>query len=152
MKNLLFLACLFIITAASAQEIKLERGKFYQDGKQLSTFETKKILKANPEAYSAFKAGKTKESLGGLLLGLGGALVVGDLVKGLVSDVQYPSGFTYVGVASIAASIPVLSGKNKKIREGIDLYNKGLQSSKDSTELELNIISNANGYGVQISF
>lgn len=152
MKSLFTIICIFILTTVSAQQITMERGKFYQDGKQISSYETKNLLKANPEAYALFKAGKNKESLGGLLIGLGGALIVGDVVKGLVSDVQYPSGFTYVGVASVVAAIPVLSGKNKKIRAGIDLYNKGLQTTTDISDFQVNVIANGNGYGLQISF
>ena len=152
MKNLLILACLFIMTGASAQQITMERGKFYQEGKQISSYETKKLLMANPEAYKLFKKGKNKEALGGALIGVGSALIVGDIIKGLVSDAQYPSGFTYVGAAAIAVSIPVLSGKNKKIREGVELYNKGLSDGTDATDFNMNVISNANGYGIQITF
>ena len=60
MKNLFTLLCLFLLTAVSAQKITMERGKFYQEGKQISSYETKKLLASNPEAYKLFKAGKSK--------------------------------------------------------------------------------------------
>lgn len=152
MKNLFTIICLFILTVVSAQQITMERGKFYHKGEQISSRDTKKLLEANPEALKMFKAGKNKESIGGALIGVGAALLVGDAVKGLVSDVVYPSGFTYVGAAAIAVSIPVLVGRKKKIREAIELYNKGLQPTADSSDFDLNIIANTNGYGVKISF
>lgn len=152
MKKLFTLLTLLFAMIASAQQITMERGKFYVKGEQISSRDTKKLLEANPEALKMFKAGKNKEAIGGALIGVGSALIVGDIVKGLVSDVSYPSGFTYVGVASIAASIPVLSGKKKKIREALEMYNKGLQPTAANFNYDLNIIANANGYGIKISF
>src|SRR5688572_798084 len=153
MKNLLTLICLFILTMASAQEIKMEKGKFYKNGAQISSYETKQLMITNPEAYKYFKKAKTKEGFGGFLLGLGIGLTVGDVVKGLVSDTDYPSGFTYVGATCIVAAIPVLSGRKKKLEKAIEIYNKGLQpTTTDTTNFDLNILANANGYGLQITF
>lgn len=151
MKNVLTLLCFFLLTAASAQEIKMERGKFYQNGVQISSYETKNLLKANNEAYTYFKSAKNKEGLGGFLLGLGIGLTVGDVVKGLVSDADYPSGFTYAGAGCIAASIPVLSGRKKRLEKAIELYNNGLKAT-GTTDFNMNILANSNGYGLQITF
>lgn len=151
MKNVLTLLCFFLLTLASAQEIKMERGKFYQNGVQISSYETKNLLKSNNEAYGYFKSAKSKEGVGGFLLGLGIGLTVGDAVKGLVSDTDYPSGFTYVGAGCIAASIPVLSGRKKKLEKAVELYNKGLKAT-GSTDFNMNILANNNGYGLQITF
>lgn len=155
MKKIISIICLLFTVAAFSQQIRMEKGKFYVKGEQISSRETKQMLAANPEALSLFKKGKNKESLGGFLIGFGSAMVVGDLVVGLVSDSDYPSAMTYIGGASLAASIPVLSGKNKKIKEGIDLYNKGVENTLgDNTKpsVNLNIIANHNGYGIQIAF
>ena len=148
----LTLVLLFSIVSFS-QEIKMEHGKYYVNGNQISTRDTKKLLETNYKALSTFKSGLSKESTGGLLIGFGSALVITDLVVGLVSDVHYPSAATYIGAGSLLASIPILSGKNKKMKEGIDLYNNGLKNvgSIDSN-FEVNIIANQRGYGVQIHF
>ena len=152
-KQLLTFILLFSIASSFAQEITLQHGKYYVNGSQISTRETKKMLETNYKASRRFQSGLSKESNGGLLIGFGGALVITDLVVGLVSDVHYPSIATYVGAASLLASIPVLSGKNKKIREGIDLYNDGLKNTGSTdSELEVNIIANQRGYGIQIRF
>ena len=151
-KLLLTLALLFSIVSFS-QEIKLERGKYYVNGSQISTRETKKLLETNYKAWRRFKSGLSKESNGALLIGFGGALVITDLVVGLVSDVHYPSAATYVGAGSLLASIPVLSGKKKKIKEGIDLYNEGLKNVGNAdSNFEVNFIANQRGYGIQIRF
>ena len=151
-KLLLTLALLFSIVSFS-QEITMQRGRYYVNGSQISTRETKKLLVTNYKALRTFESGINKESTGGLLLGLGGALVITDLVVGLVSDVHYPSVATYLGAGALIASIPILSGKNKKMKEGIDMYNNGLKNvGAADSNFEVNFIANQRGYGVQIHF
>lgn len=152
MKKLLALFCFFILTMASAQEISLQKGKFFKNGAQISSWETKQLMITNPEAYKYYKSAKNKEAWGGFLIGAGAGLVIGDIVKGAVSDADYPSGFTYVGAGFIVASIPILSGRTKKLEKAVDLYNKGLQTTTDTSVFELNILANTNGYGLQIIF
>ncbi len=153
MKKLLLLCILFFSTASFSQEIKFEKGKFFKDGVQISTYETKQLLESNYKALSRFKKGKSKESTGFLLTGMGAAMITVDLVKGLVSDVQYPSALTYVGVGFVAVSIPILSGRTKKIKEGINFYNEGLKTTGTlNTDLQVSFISNQNGYGFRINF
>ncbi len=151
-KLILVLTILFSISSFS-QEIVKERGRYFVNGKQISTRETRELLTSNPEALKLFKSGKSKESTGGLLIGFGTALVTVDLAIGLFSDVKYPTVATYIGVASLIASFPVLAGKNKKLKDGIDLYNKGAKKiGQIDTDFELNVIANHNGYGIQFIF
>ncbi|MEW5675892.1 hypothetical protein ABGT15_06225 [Flavobacterium enshiense] len=155
MKHIFTLICLLFIATAFSQQIRMEKGKFYVKGDQISSRETKQMLTTNPEALKLFKKGKNKESLGGFLIGFGGAMIVGDVVVGLVSDANYPSAMSYIGAASVLTSIPVMSGKNKKMKQGIDLYNKGVENTlgyHDKPTVDLNIIANGNGYGIQIAF
>jgi len=153
MKNHIILLTILLSLSSFSQEINLIKGKYFVNGKQISSRETRQLLTSNLEALSLFKSAKRKESTGGLLIAIGGAAVTVDLVIGLVSDVKYPSVATYVGAGLILASIPVLSGKNKKIKEGIDLYNKDAKKiGVNESDLELNIIANQNGYGIQIQF
>lgn len=153
MKKLITTFCLLLSIMVFSQEIEKVKGRFFLEGKQISSRETRELLASNAEASALFKSSKNKESIGGFLVGFGGALVVLDVVVGLVSDVQYPTGATYVGIASLAASIPVLSGKNKKMQKAIDTYNNGLKTSGASeSNIELNVIANHYGYGLQFRF
>ena len=155
MKKLFTLLSFLFVMSAFAQKITMERGKFYANGNQISTYETKKMLGSNHEAITLFKKGKTKEGVGGFLLGFGIGMVAGDAVVGLVSDSDYPSAMTYIGGASIVASIPVLSGRTKKIKQAIEVYNKGVEPTlgfQKPNTLEMNVIANSNGYGLQIRF
>lgn len=155
MKKFMLLLCVMFAVNLSAQQITMEKGKFYQNGKQISTYETKTLIASNYEASVLFKKAKSKEGLGGFLLGFGIGLTVGDVVVGLVSDSEYPSAMTYIGAASIVTSIPVLSGRTKKLKKAIEVYNNGLQPKvgyQNTNNFNMNIIANANGYGLRITF
>ena len=81
-------------------------------------------------------------------------MIIGDVVKGLVSDVDYPSGFTYVGAGLIAVSIPILSGRKKMRNRSIELYNESVKerSPKLGYNFDMKIITNTNGIGLNVSF
>lgn len=152
MKKLFFLIVILFSTVSFSQDIEIKGGRYFVDGQQISSRETREKLATNPEALALFKKGKSKESTGTLLLGLGIAFTVGDLVKGLVSDEDYPGAGTYIGAGLIAVSIPILSGKNKKMRQGIELYNEGLKKTGFNDNFQFNAISNQKGFGIQIKF
>jgi hypothetical protein len=152
MKKLIVLLVIIISSVSYSQEITMQGHKYFVNGQQISSREVKQKLESNPEALKLFKCGKSKASTGGLFIGLGVAFTVADLVKGLVSDEKYPGVATYIGVSSLVVSVPILIGKNKKMRQGIESYNNGLKNTGDNEDVELNIISNQNGYGIQFRF
>jgi hypothetical protein len=154
MKQLFLILVVFSFSISFAQKLEYNDGKIFQDGKQLSSFETKNLMKTDLKALHLFKKAKTKESLGGFILGLGIGGTVADLVMGLTSDVKYPTAITYAGVGLMAVSIPILSGRKKIVEKSIDTYNSGLQDQKKTLgdNFELNIVNNTNGVGLRINF
>ena len=154
MKQFFLIIAILVFSTSFAQKLEYTNGKIYQDGEQLSSFETKTLMKTDLKALHLFKKAKTKESLGGFILGLGVGGTVADLVMGLTSDVKYPTGITYAGVGLMAVSIPILSGRKKLVQESIDIYNSGLQDQKKilGDNFELNIVNNSNGVGLRINF
>lgn len=152
MKKLIVLLTLFACSYISAQEITMQGKRYFVNGQQLSTREVKEKLSSNAEALRLFKKGKSKSSTGGMFIGLGIAFTAADLVKGLVSDEKYPGPATYIGAGFLTISVPILIGKNKRMKEGIDMYNNGLKNAGDVEEVELNMISNQNGCGIQLRF
>ncbi len=161
MKNLL-LACalLFGFTAfsqgltlgdTSPKPLKLENGKIYQDGVQIPSYQVKKILATNLHSLKVYQQAKSKETLGGALLGLGTAMTVVDLAIGLFSDAKYPTALTYVGLSAVVISIPVLSGRARKVEDAVNSYNEGLKNTSLS-DVDLNAVANQNGIGIQIKF
>lgn len=161
MKNLLFIATLLISLTALSQKpalgdtspkpLKLEKGKIYLEDEQIPSYQVKKILASNVRSLSLYKKAKTKEGLGGTLLGLGITLSVVDFAIGVFSDADYPTAITYVGVGMVAVSVPILSGRSKKIKEAVESYNDGLKNTS-SLDFDLNAMANQNGVGIQIKF
>ena len=153
MKHLILLFTLLLSTTLFSQEITTEKGRFFTQGKKISNNEVKTLLASNTEASALFKSSRTKSTVGGFLIGFGGGLIIADLLTGATADVKYPTGLTYVGLAAVIISIPVLSGRNKKEKNAISLYNEGLKkSATNDSNFELNIVSNQRGYGLQFQF
>jgi hypothetical protein len=154
MKKLFLILAIFGFSISFAQKLEYTDGKIFQDGEQLSSFETKNLMKTDLKALRIFKKAKTKESVGGFILGLGIGGTVADLVMGLTSDVKYPTAITYAGVGLMAVSIPILSGRKKMVQESVDIYNAGLKEQNKTLgdNFELNIVNNSNGVGLRINF
>ena len=154
MKNSFTLFSLLLTGFIFAQQIEIRENKFYVDDALVYKHEITKTLAANPEALNLYKKSRTKESVGGLLLGGGIGLIIGDVVKGLVSDADYPSGFTYVGAGLIAVSIPILSGRTKMRDKSIAIYNESVKGNSPSLgyHFDMKVITNTNGIGLNITF
>lgn len=135
----------------TTNELKLEKGKIYQNDVQIPSYQVKKILASDLHALHLYKQAKSKEALGGMLLGLGITASVVDLAIGLFSDVKYPTVLTYSGLSFIAISIPILSGRAKKVEEAVKSYNDGLKNT-GSLDFDFNALANQNGIGIQIKF
>ena len=154
MKQFFLIVAIFGFSVSFAQKLEYTDGKIFQDGEQLSSFETKNLMNSDFKALRIFINAKTKESVGGFILGLGIGGTVADLVMGLTSDVKYPTAITYAGIGLMAVSIPILSGRKKMVQESVDIYNSGLQEQKKTLgdNFELNIVNNSNGVGLRINF
>ncbi len=154
MKQFFSILLMLAFSLSFAQKLEYTDGKIFQDGVQLSSFETKKVMASDLKALHIFKKAKSKEALGGFLLGLGIGGTVADLVMGLTSDVKYPTAITYAGVGLMAVSIPILSGRKKMVQESVDMYNQGLKEQNKTLgdNFELNIVNNSNGVGLRINF
>ena len=154
MKQFFLILAILGFSVSFAQKLEYTDGKIFQNGEQLSSFETKNLMKTDLKALHLFKKAKSKESIGGFILGLGIGGTVADLVMGLTSDVKYPTAITYAGVGLMAVSIPILSGRKKMVQESVDMYNQGLKDEKKTLgdNFELNIVNNSNGVGLRINF
>jgi hypothetical protein len=154
MKTLLLTISLLFTSLFFAQEIKTENKKYYIDGVHVYRHEMKKILETNLKASNLYKKANKKETWGGLLIGSGIGLCVADAVKGAVSNEKYPSVLTYTGVAFVAVSFPIMSGKNRIRAESIEVYNEGIRGNEKKLgyNFDINLINNHNGIGLNITF
>lgn len=155
MKKIITIAIFFFSILSYSQQMSLEKGKFYLGGNRIDSREARNLFATNVKAAALYKQAKSKEALGGFLLGLGIGLTVGDLAIGLFSDKDYPSALTYAGLGSIAVSVPILSGRKKRYEEAISIYNsehKELKLGATNNSIQLNAVSNQNGFGLQLKF
>ncbi|PWB25743.1 hypothetical protein [Flavobacterium sp. HTF] len=153
MKTKITILLLLISICSFSQHLSYKNGKVLDsDGQKISNAEVKKILSSQPELLAKYNTGKTKSTAGGLLLGFGLGLTAADLVGGLTQDVKYPTALTYVGLAATLISIPVLSGRTKKIESAIDGYNNSSPKKVGFSIDKMNLITNKNGIGMQLSF
>ena len=129
--------------------LRLENGKIYQNDTQIPSFQLKKIFASNLRSYHLFKRAKSKEALGGALLAIGSTLCVIDLALGL----KYPTGLSYAGLGAVAISIPILSGRSKKIEEAVNTYNTDLKKTSFlNRSFNFNCVANKNGIGIEFKF
>jgi hypothetical protein len=153
MKKIIFLFIVLFSITVSAQKIELIGNKYFINGEQVPTYEIKQKMKdTDYTAYANFKSYTNKSSWGGFLLGFGGAMLVADAVKCMVSDETYPTAFSAIGAASLIASYPVLKGRNKKRTKAIDVYNQAITEQAAQNNYEIGLISNNRGLGLQIIF
>jgi hypothetical protein len=154
MKTLLLTISLLLTSLLFSQEIKTENKKYYIDGVHVYRHEMKNILETNLKASNLYKKANKKETWGGLLIGSGIGLCIADAVKGAVSNEKYPSSLTYTGVAFVAISFPIMSGKNRIRAESIEVYNEGVRGTEKKLgyNFDVNLINNQNGIGFNITF
>lgn len=153
MKTILLLFCgLFFLTVSAQSPMKYEKGRIFINDSLVPAKKAKYLFLANKQAYHEYKVANQKGTWGGILLGLGTVVTASDLVRGLVSDVQYPSVGTYVGLGMVAASIPVLSGRKKKYEKAVELYNADLKKTTNTIDYRVDFISNGKGFGFRINF
>ncbi len=133
--------------------LELVGKKIFQNGERVSNYDVKNHLKNNhPNAYLSYKKYQTKSAVGGLLFAGGTVLVIGDLVKHASADEKYPGGFTYVGIGMMAISIPIISGRKKYLEQSIEMVNTENQIKSKATSLEIQLVHNFRGTGIQIQF
>lgn len=135
------------------KDVKYERGRFYIDGTQIPSYQMKKVFASNLHSIKLYNEAKSKEALGGALLGVGSAMTVVDLAIGLFSDVKYPTALTYIGLSAVVVSIPILCGRRAKVEEAVKSYNESLKNTTSvDSNFDLNALANQNGIGIQIKF
>jgi hypothetical protein len=155
MKKFITIITLLLTTISFSQQITLDKGKFYYKGSQIDSRQARNLFATNIKAAALFKQAKSKEALGGFVLGLGIGLTVGDLAIGLFSDKEYPTAMTYAGVGAMAVSIPILCGRKKRYEEAVKIYNSEHKENAlgaTNTTYQLNAIANQNGFGFRLKF
>lgn len=147
---------------------------FNSDNVKLTSSEVRDLFATNPEALRLYNSGKTKQTLGNILLYGGSATLIGKFlfnatktdnsyeVVGYGSFGQpivvnnsktYSNTLLFVSAGIILIAIPIKIGFSKKIKRAVLLMNEDLKTPKTSFNIEsTSFVSNSNGIGISITF
>ncbi|NDP27812.1 MAG: hypothetical protein GZ087_10365 [Flavobacterium sp.] len=158
---LLFFCCIF--QSYSQKLVYKSNGNILNsENQKISPDQVRELLKNNQKLLANYNAGRTKKTVGNILLIGGSAMVIGDLIVGATTDgnttvtgnsIQternYPSALTFVGLAAVAVAIPVKIGFSKKIKNVVTEYNNLSATGYNNPKLDL--ITNSNGIGLRFT-
>jgi hypothetical protein len=153
-KQLFFLLFFFCILQSHSQKLvyKSNGTILNSENQQISPDQVRELLKDNQKLLADYNAGRSKKTVGNVLLIGGLGLVVTDVLIGANADVQFPSALTFVGLAAVVIAIPVKIGFSKKIRNVVTEYNNQNATGYNSfTKPKLDLITNSNGIGLRFS-
>jgi hypothetical protein len=125
-KSILIAFFLLTISLTYSQTLTLKSGGRIIDSnnQKLTPTEVRTLLNNNSELLNEYNTGRTKKTVGNILIGAGIGFIIGDLASGATQDITYPTAFTFIGMAALAIAIPVKIGYSKKIKSAVEGYNK----------------------------
>lgn len=174
----LFILLLFICSLQSHSQklvYKSNGNILNSENQKISPDQVRELLKNNQQLLADYNAGRTKKTVGNILLYGGIAIVIGKFAYNNFADssetsqnqnynnnynFQYTttykeksSALYFVGLASIVASVPVKIGFSKKIKNVVSEYNNSLKlGSNDFKIQKTEFITNQNGAGIRLTF
>ncbi len=154
-KHILFIFTLiFCLQSFSQKLIYSGNGTILNSNStKLSPVEVEMLLKDNDDLLRSYTAGRSKKTVGNVMLYGGLAMIVGDLGVGVFSDTAYPTFLTIFGTITTLIAIPVKIGFSKKIKNVVNDYNtQNGFTSFEKTNSKLEVVNNNNGLGMRITF
>jgi flagellar basal body-associated protein FliL len=167
-KQLFFILLFFCVLQSHSQKLvyKSNGNILNSENQQISPNQVRELLKDNEKLLANYNTGRSKKTVGNILLVTGPVFLVvgtfayvisgfesgmnGNYVK--ESDRAIPKIIAYVGLAELLIAIPVKIGFSKKIRNVVTEYNsqKAIGYNQLNTP-KLDLITNANGIGLRLS-
>ncbi|CAN1562461.1 hypothetical protein MCETHM1_02719 [Flavobacteriaceae bacterium] len=154
-KSLLITFFLLNLSLVYSQTLSLKSGGNIIDSnnQKLTPTEVRTLLNNTPELLNQYDAGRTKKTVGNILMGAGIGFIIGDLAAGATQDITYPTAFTFIGMAALVIAIPIKIGYSKKIKSAVDGYNKKVAVKDCDFKIESSsVIANQNGIGILFTF
>lgn len=129
----------------------------------VSPTRVRELLANNEKLLADYNAGRSKKTIGNVLLIGGFGFMVTDLLIGATTDgnttvsgnlIQternYPSVLTYVGLAALVIAIPVKIGFSNKIQKVVTVYNNKTNTGyNQNNNQKLDLITNSKGIGLR---
>ena len=168
-KPVFVLLLFFCILQSHAQKwvYKSNGNILNSENQKISPDQVRELVKDNEKLLAEYNAGRSKKTVGNVLLIGGSALVVADMLTNLFSEQKltystdlshsiikvenriYPSVFTYIGIVAIIVAIPVKMGFSKKIENVVTEYNNQVATGYNKSKLE--VMTNSNGIGLRLT-
>ena len=123
---------------------------YYLNGRKLNISELDDILKINDLAYEKFKSAKGISVIANIFAGAGG-FCIGYPIGYALGGGKANWALAGIGAGLIVIAIPILSSAEKKAREAVDIYNKGIRKTSMSNK-ELKLEFTNNGIGLCLRF
>lgn len=177
MKKIAVLLLVFLpIISFSQDQITYKSGGrvFNYNNQKLSSNEVRSLMENSSDALKLFNAGKSKQTIGNILLWGGTSTLIGKFIYNATQNKTstqlvgygafgqpivvntsktYSNTLLFVSAGIILIAIPIKIGFSKKIKKAVDLINEDLKNPKTGFNLEsTNFISNSNGVGFSFTF
>lgn len=170
-KPLFFLLLFFCSLQSYSQKLvyKSNGTILNSDNKKISPNQVRELLANNEKLLIDYNAGRTKKTVGNILLIGGLGFLTADLIHGvtasgmtavpvgggyyaLQTEKTYPTVLTYAGVIAVIVAIPVKIGFSKKIRNVVTEYNNQTATGYNQfNKQKLDLITNSNGIGLRLT-
>jgi hypothetical protein len=171
MKTKILFILIITINFSFSQEIfTSKRGKIYENGQRINAQYIETAFGNNKEIVDLYSSGKTKQTLGNILLygGISTLIIkdISDRIKisertGIIFNGPYsyttytfvPNKLMYViGGAMVVSAIPIKIGYSRKIKAAAKLMNDEIKNQKQTSSESLNLVYDQNGFGVSFHF
>lgn len=127
-----------------SDELTMRNGRLYQGVNKLSSSDMKSIYETTPDLYFDYKKGRTGQTWGKVMMGVGGlsTLFFGAGISsmgGFDNDVLFPLSFLVASGAITYGGYCLYKSGTKNIRNGIGVHNKSLHQSISIPEYKIGI-------------
>ena len=167
-KPLFFLLLFFCSLQSNSQKLVYKSNGNITDteNNRISPHQIRQLLKSNEKLLKDYNIGRTKKTIGNILLISGPVLLVTGTFAYVISgfesgmhgeyvdesDRSIPKIIAFVGLAELLIAIPVKIGFSKKIKNVVtDYNNQNATGYKQFNESRLDLITNSNGIGLRMT-
>ncbi|MCF8323056.1 MAG: hypothetical protein K9I26_07975 [Flavobacterium sp.] len=156
MKNsILILLLLLVCQLTFSQKLVYKNRGNIKDvnGNNLSTNEVRSLLTDNETLLEEYNIGRTKKTVGNVLLLGGATLSYGVLAVQFSEGKPVSTGLVAVGLISMLVAIPVKIGFTKKIKHVVSEFNSQKLIGETNFKIRsTDFIANSNGLGFRLTF
>lgn len=103
--------------------------RFYQNDRWLTRNQLEEILGDDAQAYQQIRSATPLLTATTVISFTGGVFIGAPIGRALGSGSDPEWGWVGVGACLVAVSIPINHAYNRKVREAVETYNRGLQST-----------------------